>query len=83
MRRIFIERARRQMTLWRGAGQGTVELDDEAIEATQSDDQLLAVYEALDKMVQPCPRQAELEKPCYFAGMMIEESAELPWRSQR
>jgi len=77
MRRILIERARRRLAQRHGGGCETVELDEARIEAGQPDDQLLAVHEALDVMVRTYPRQAELVKFRYFAGMTIEESADL------
>jgi RNA polymerase sigma factor (TIGR02999 family) len=77
MRRILIDRARRRMAQRHGGGQEIVDIDDHEIEAAQLDDQTLAVHEALDRMAQSHPRQAELVKLRYFAGMTIEESAEL------
>ena len=77
MRRILIDRARRRLAQRHGGGHETVELDDEAIETAQPDDQMIAVHESLDVMAQHYPRQAELVKLRYFAGMTIEESADL------
>lgn len=77
MRRILIDRARRRLAQRHGGGRETVELDDEQIDAGQPDDQLVAVHEALDVMVRNYPRQAELVKLRYFAGMTIEETADL------
>ena len=42
-----------------------------------SDDQLLAVNDALDRFAALEPRQAELVKLRYFAGLRIEEAAEV------
>lgn len=77
MRRILIDRARRRLAQRHGGGQEAMPLDEENIVAHQPDDQLLAVHEALDRMAQDFPRQAELVKLRYFAGMTIEETAEL------
>lgn len=77
MRRILIDRARRRLAQRHGGGAECVELDAEAIVAAQPDDQLLAVHDALDRMVELYPRQAELVKLRYFAGMTIEETADL------
>lgn len=77
MRRILIDRARSRMARRNGGGQVPVEFDDECIKADQPDDQLLAVHEALNAMAREYPRQAELVKLRYFAGMTIEETAEL------
>lgn len=54
-----------------------VELDVEGIVAGQPDEQMIAVHESLDVMAQHYPRQAELVKLRYFAGMTIEETADL------
>jgi len=77
MRRILIDRARRRLAQRHGGGLQIVELDDEQIDAGQPDDQLIAVHEALDAMARHYPRQAELVKLRYFAGMTIEETADL------
>ncbi|MBL9204942.1 MAG: sigma-70 family RNA polymerase sigma factor [Opitutaceae bacterium] len=77
MRRILIDRARRRMAQRHGGGQETAELDVEGIVATQPDEQMIAVHESLDAMAQLYPRQAELVKLRYFAGLTLEETAEL------
>ena len=43
--------------------------------APAADDQLLAVHEALDKLALKHPKQAELVKLRYFAGLSIPEAA--------
>ena len=65
MRRILIDRARRRLALRHGGGHEMV------------DEQMIAVHESLDVMAQHYPRQAELVKLRYFAGMTIEETADL------
>lgn len=77
MRRILIDRARRRQAQRHGGGYETVELDEEGIATTQPDAQLIAVHELLDVMAKQYPRQAELVKLRYFAGMTIEETADL------
>jgi RNA polymerase sigma factor (TIGR02999 family) len=77
MRRILIDRARRRQALRHGGGQERINVDDlELAAATDDDDQLLAVHEALDKLAAQDPRKAELVKLRYFAGMTIEEAAQ-------
>src|SRR5580704_14514646 len=49
MRRILIDKARRKRAQRHGGGQFRVELEEERLAAPDSDDQLLAVNEALDK----------------------------------
>jgi len=78
MRRILIERARRKRAAKHGANAEHV--DAEAVEIaspTAKDDELLAVHEALDALAGHDPRKAELVKLRYFAGLTIEEAAEV------
>ena len=54
MRRILIDRARHRRALRHGGGQERLNMDDlELAAATDNDDQLLAVHEALDKLAAP------------------------------
>jgi RNA polymerase sigma factor (TIGR02999 family) len=75
MRRILIDRARRKATRRHGAGFDRVELEEGDLVAPEADDQLLAVHDALDKLAQHHPVQAELVKLRYFAGLTNEETA--------
>ena len=52
-------------------------MDEIAIASPEPDDQLLAVNDALDRFAALEPRQAELVKLRYFAGLKIEEAAEV------
>jgi RNA polymerase sigma factor (TIGR02999 family) len=78
MRRILIERARRKLAARHGAGAEHVDADEIEIAApTPKDDELLAVHEALDALAAHDPRKAELVKLRYFAGLTIEEAADV------
>ena len=78
MRRILIERARRKLAARHGAGAEHVDADDIEIAApTEKDDELLAVHEALDRLAAHDPRKAELVKLRYFAGLSIDEAADV------
>ena len=78
MRRILIERARRKLAARHGAGAEHVDADDIEIAApTAKDDELLAVHEALDALAAHDARKAELVKLRYFAGLTIEEAADV------
>ena len=78
MRRILVERARRRMALKRGGGADRVNLDELEIPlAADDDERLLAVNEVLEQFAASNPRQAELVKLRYFAGMTFEEAASL------
>jgi len=78
MRRILIERARRKLAAKHGANAEHVDADDiETAAPTEKDDGLLAVHEALDALAAHDARKAELVKLRYFAGLTIEEAAEV------
>lgn len=78
MRRILIDRARRKLSAKHGANAEHVAADDIEIAApVEKDDELLAVHEALDALAAHDARKAELVKLRYFAGLTIEEAAEV------
>jgi len=77
MRRILIDRARRRQTQRHGGGHERVYVDECDLIAPQADDELLAVHEALDKLAQEHPVQAEVVKLRYFGGRSNEEIAEI------
>jgi RNA polymerase sigma factor (TIGR02999 family) len=77
MRRILIDRARRKRAQRHGGNYEMVELEGIDMAAPNVDGQMLAVNEALDKMVGKFPVQAELVKLRYFMGMTNEEVAEV------
>ena len=79
MRRILIERARRQRTRRHGGGLHRVDVNDSAFEiaAPGSDDELLAVHESLDRLARHDARKAELVKLRYFVGLTLEQAAEV------
>jgi RNA polymerase sigma factor (TIGR02999 family) len=75
MRRILIDRARRKLAARHGGGGEHVDLDEVEIAAPAKDDELLAVHEALDALATHDARKAELVKLRYFAGLSIDEAA--------
>jgi RNA polymerase sigma factor (TIGR02999 family) len=77
MRRILIERARRRRTRRHGGGYERVDLGECDLAAPQADDELLAVHEALDKLAEKHPVQAEVVKLRYFGGRTNAEVAEI------
>ena len=76
MRRILIDNARRKRSLRHGGGQQRVDLEKADPVSTNTDDQLLAVNDALDKLAALTKSEAELVKLRYFVGMTVEEAAE-------
>ena len=78
MRRILIDRARRKLAARHGGGQAQLDADEIEIAApTAKEDELLAVHEALDALAAHDARKAELVKLRYFAGLTIDEAADM------
>ena len=77
MRRILIDRARKKLTQRHGDGFERVELDGQYLAAPETDQQLIAVNEVLDKFAREFPLQAEVVKLRYYVGMTNEETAEV------
>ena len=78
MRRILIDRARRKLAARHGGGQQRLDADEIEIAApAKDDDELLAIHEALDQLAAHDPRKAELVKLRYFAGLSIDEAADV------
>ncbi len=75
MRRILIERARKRLAAKRGGGAIAVELEAIEIPVPDTDENLLLVHEALQRLAAVHPQKAELVKLRYFVGLTFEESA--------
>lgn len=76
MRRILIDRARSRNRSRHGRGLRRVDLTEVDVAATASDEQLLAVDEALGRLAREAPERARLVQLRYFVGMSIPEAAE-------
>ena len=77
MRRILIDNARRKHALRHGGGQQRLDIEDIDIATEAKEDELLAVHEVLDKFAAKDKEKAELVKLRYFAGLTIEEAAQV------
>jgi RNA polymerase sigma factor (TIGR02999 family) len=76
MRRILIERARRQQTEKYGGRRQQIDLDEvQAVAGSRSTD-LLALDEALTKLAAEDPVKAQLVTLRYFAGLSVKEAAD-------
>lgn len=73
MRRILVESARRKQTLKRGGKLQRVDVD--ALPEPSPFDDILALDEALSRLVATSPAAAEVVKLRYFAGLTSEETA--------
>jgi RNA polymerase sigma factor (TIGR02999 family) len=76
MRRILIDKARRRRSRRHGGGAKKHSLEGLAAALPASDDELLAVNEALERLEQLDPPKAELVKLRYFGGLTIPEAAQ-------
>jgi len=74
MRRILVENARRRRSQKRGGGWVRNDLD--AVAAPESDDELLALDEALQKLAEAHPIKAKLVELRYFGGLTSDQAAE-------
>ena len=77
MRRILVESARKKKRQRHGGGHRRVDLQEAASLADSPDDDLLALDEALSRLAAREPAKAELVKLRYFAGLSIDEAADL------
>jgi RNA polymerase sigma factor (TIGR02999 family) len=83
MRRILVERFRRKQAARHGGSRQQVPLDEAELTVPALDYDLLAVDEALDRLAAADPAVAELVKLRYFAGMTIQEAAQVLGVSSR
>lgn len=77
MRRILIDRARSKLAAKRGARCEHVDFEHCDFAAPETDEQLLAVHDALAKLAAELPVQAEVVKLRYFGGLTNEEIAQV------
>jgi RNA polymerase sigma factor (TIGR02999 family) len=76
MRRVLIDHARRRHSQRRGGKAQRRSLEGLEAAAPASDDELLAVHEALERLQQVDPPRAQLVKLRYFGGLTIAEAAQ-------
>jgi len=77
MRRILIESARRKKSLKHGGGYQRVELDNAPMAAEDDCGDIVALDQALAKLAVEDPVKADLVKLRYFAGLSIDQAAEV------
>ena len=77
MRRILVERARAKRRLKRGGDLERVDTDGNFAVARESPDELLLINDAIDSLATDDPTAAQLVKLRYFAGLSVEDAAEL------
>ncbi len=77
MRRILIDEARRRRADKRGGKSRRIPLDDADNGYTPQDNELLAIDEALTRLAVEDPRAARLIQLRHFAGLSVEDAAEV------
>jgi RNA polymerase sigma factor (TIGR02999 family) len=83
MRRILVDTARARRARKRGGDAERVNIDDVAIFASEGEESMLALDEALEEFARIAPRQARVVELRYFAGLNEEEIAEITKTSTR
>lgn len=77
MRNIRIDDARRRGRAKRGGDQAHGQMHDQAAIFEDDPVEVLAVDEALKQLEQTAPRQAEIVNLRYFAGLSVDETAQV------
>ena len=79
MRRVLVDHARRKKAIKRDAGPGEpVSISGVASPAREADPvDVLALHTALSDLAELDPRQAEIVEMRFFAGLTVEEVAEV------
>lgn len=83
IRRILVDHARQRKRQKRGGGAGRVRLDEDLALAPQREEELLALDEALKKLAQLDPRQAQVVEMRFFGGLSVAEVASVLGVSKR
>jgi RNA polymerase sigma-70 factor (ECF subfamily) len=77
MRRILVDYARSRQYAKRGGGKSALPLDEALIVAPERASEMIALDEALTELAKHDERKARIVELRFFAGMSIDETAEL------
>jgi RNA polymerase sigma-70 factor, ECF subfamily len=83
MRRILIDHARAHLRQKRGGGAIRVQLDEALVFAPERSSELVKLDEALLRLAELDPRQSRIVELRYFAGLSVEQTAEILGTSAR
>jgi RNA polymerase sigma factor (TIGR02999 family) len=84
MRRILLDHARRRGAAKRGGGWKRITLNDRLIPGgLESDEELMALDDALRELSEVDPRQAQMIELRFFGGLSVEEVAQVLEMSKR
>ncbi len=77
MRRILIDNSRRKGRVKRGGARKRIDLDDASVVSLAAPDELLLIDEAIAKLAREDARAAQLVRLRFYAGLSVEEAAEM------
>jgi len=83
MRHLLVDRARHKAALRHGGGWHRVDLDNVVVATKTTDENVLLINEALEKLTAHDPGAAELIKLRFFAGLTFPQAAEVLGLSER
>src|SRR5207244_4005744 len=77
MRQILVSYARSQRSQKRGGGALKIELDDAALVSPEQSQEIVDLYEALERLATLDSRKAQVVELKYFGGLNYDEMAEV------
>jgi RNA polymerase sigma factor (TIGR02999 family) len=83
MRHLLIDNARRKLARRHGGGLQRVDVENVDVAMPADEDHLLAINDALDRLAERSPVEAQVVKLRFFVGMTVAESAEVLGLSER
>ena len=83
MRNILVDYVRKRTAQKRGGGEEVLVLDDRDVGIAARDEEILAIHEALGSLAELNPRLVTLVELRFFAGLTVEEAAEIMDTSPR
>ena len=83
MRRILVDHARRKLSQKRGGSLHRISLEEDLCISKRSDEDVLAIEDALSRLAKLDPRQAQIVELRFYGGLTVEEVAEVLKVSKR
>ena len=83
MRHLLVDRARRKAAVRHGGGLRRIDLDHVVVATETTDDNILLINEALERLTRHDAQTAELVKMRFFGGLTFPQAAEVLGLSER
>jgi RNA polymerase sigma factor (TIGR02999 family) len=83
MRRILVDHARRRGAEKRGGNRHRIELNDDLVGEAERSEEILSLENALTKLTNLDPRQAQMVELRFFGGLSVAEVAQVMGMSTR